>query len=157
SDLERRSKIGRGLDHDGFGEYLCSAEHDWDDAETRKAIRDGEILLSADTFPKLCWHHNEIDNEDVLHGFLRTHEAVKCFRHVFTSPSSATIALPDNLLTHEPDTRPGKKVAGATRGSNASLIGLDRVTPRSLAYIFVMVRVALSDMPEYSNMDGEFD
>lgn len=65
---------------------------------------------------------------------------MQAYKSIFTSPSSVTEDTDNN--GDEPPPRKRSKNSSATRSHVASLIGLDTVTPRSIAYVTVQVRYA---------------
>jgi len=64
----------------------------------------------------------------------------QAYKYIFTSPTSANEVSTDVTEdSAQPALKRSKKSLGATRSHVASLIGLRRVTPRSIAYVAVQV------------------
>ncbi|KAF7973006.1 hypothetical protein HWV62_16384 [Athelia sp. TMB] len=152
--LRSDSKFERGLDNDITGRLLCPGEYSWDDSITRNNIREGHesYLVTAHSWPLFLYEDYTCDIEDVQKGLLKSPMLVKAFKYLFTSPSSAS-------EDHTDAPRPAKRAKnkhGATRTNVAGLIGLKNVTPRSIAYVAVQLRFALSNTTSWRLVDIDF-
>jgi hypothetical protein len=67
----------------------------------------------------------------------------QAFKFIFTSPTSAIEVSINSSTNGAPPPKRSKKSAGATRSHVASLIGMRRVTARSIAYVALQVRCEL--------------
>jgi len=67
----------------------------------------------------------------------------QAFKFIFTSPTSAIEVSINSSTNGALPPKRSKKSAGATRSHVASLIGMRRVTPRSIAYVALQVRCEL--------------
>ncbi|KAJ6535319.1 hypothetical protein DFH09DRAFT_1324937 [Mycena vulgaris] len=175
--LDPDSRDERGIYNDWIGSLLCPTEYSWVDEDIRTKIREGDVeyLISANSFWNGLYPHNEFDSENPDVGLFRNVMLLMVWKYMFTSPVSVkttmaaerenvrapTSATPLSTST-APLPRPAKKKSEkkgspSTKRSVASLIGLKRVTGRSIAYAAVQYRVALSDVHHWEERDGSFD
>lgn len=157
----------------------------------RTLIRQGDDAypVTAHSWPLFLYASNRCFVDDIEKGLFKSGLLVKvcssfvlnllsltcgqAFKFIFTSPTSA-IEVPINTSTNgAPPPKRSKKSAGATRSHVASLIGMRRVTPRSIAYVALQVcsasvwafeaadtcqlRFALSSATAWNSMDGLFN
>ncbi|KAH6907818.1 hypothetical protein BKA70DRAFT_1104343, partial [Coprinopsis sp. MPI-PUGE-AT-0042] len=133
--LMRNVKTDRGFYHPRTGELLCPTNLDWNDTQTREALRAGGIVVSGDDWPLFLYEDYKHYPDDAWRGLFRSTLLVSAFKHIFTSPSS---------VDREPR---------ATRSGNARIHGMKNVTVPSLAYVATQVRFALSSSPTFSRTD----
>lgn len=127
---------------------------------TRIREGDGNFTVTAQSWPNFCYAHCTCDINDVEKGLFRGSLLVKvalyldfncavvmtsfrqAFKFIFTSPSSIAEDNPNGTDGPPPGKR-SKKDRTSTRSKVASLIGLRTVTPRSIAYTAVQVRILI--------------
>ncbi|KAF7974702.1 hypothetical protein HWV62_11485 [Athelia sp. TMB] len=150
--LRPGTKHERGLDNDHTGRLICPAEYAWDDTDK---IREGDpdFQVTAHSWPNFMYADYQCDPEDVEKGFLKSH--LMAFKHIYTSPSSANAS--DDASDEQPTKRAKNTIGTSTRSSVAKLINLDKVTPRSIAYVAVQLRFALSNASSWRLVDIDFD
>ncbi|KAJ2922523.1 hypothetical protein H1R20_g14572, partial [Candolleomyces eurysporus] len=137
--LSRNVKTDRGFFHVTTGKYLCPTELDWNNEETRNALRSGKIVTTGDQWPIFLYDALRYNPENPWEGFMKSNVMVSAYKHIFTSPSS---------VDGEPR---------ATRSGNAAIHGMKRVTPGSLAYVATLVRFSLTSSPTFSRTDRVTD
>lgn len=113
-------------------------------------------MVTAQSWPLFLYHNFTCDVEDVENGLFKsallikvhskspqlhsTDTRAKAFMYIFTSPTSAAeIEIVDD--DEQPPAKRPRKSITATRSSVATLIGLQTVTPRAIAYVSVQVRL----------------
>ncbi|KAI9059486.1 hypothetical protein FKP32DRAFT_1579870 [Trametes sanguinea] len=134
--LRPMDKAQRGFNNPVTGRLLCPVVLDFDDEQMRKLLEthqatiDGEAI-NGSHWPTFVYDLNKYNPALPWESFLRGRLVVQAFRHIFTSPSSAT-AVGDE------DTHRG------TRTGNAALHGMTRVTVGSIIYCATQVHFALS-------------
>ncbi|KAH6869037.1 hypothetical protein BKA70DRAFT_1023040, partial [Coprinopsis sp. MPI-PUGE-AT-0042] len=133
--LMRNVKTDRGFYHPRTGELLCPVGYDWNDTETKEALRTGTLVVAGDEWPVFLYKDYQADPRRIWEGLFRSNLLVYAFKHIFTSPSS---------VDREPR---------ATRSGNARIHGMKNVTIPSLAYVATQVRFALSSSPTFSRTD----
>ncbi|KAF6749785.1 hypothetical protein DFP72DRAFT_852348 [Ephemerocybe angulata] len=133
--ISRSSKLTRGFHHEVTGRYLCPTDYDWDDESTRNQLQTGVIVTSGLQWPNLLFAGLKADPDDMWKGLLRSKILVQAYKHVFTSPSSVD--------GHH----------RATRGGNAQIHGMTKVTAASLAYVAMLVRFSLCPAGSFSRDD----
>ncbi|EGO24727.1 hypothetical protein SERLADRAFT_468448 [Serpula lacrymans var. lacrymans S7.9] len=159
SPLDTVDKNGRGFAHNLTGYLLCPCEYDWNDNSVKEQIRDRhpKFLVTAMSWPRFLYSKYTNDPEDLEKGFLQGTLLLKAYKFVFTSPTSAR-----DVKDEERDPPPLHKRTKRlnqirTRGHVASLLGMHSVMPRSIAYIAVQLRFALSNVGSWRSDDGDFD
>ncbi|KAJ6540229.1 hypothetical protein B0H10DRAFT_1855923 [Mycena sp. CBHHK59/15] len=165
--LDSDSRDDRGLYNDDIGEILCPIEYPWDDEEVRTKIREGDpdYLVSADSWFLGLYPHKKFNSEIPDEGLFMNVTLLKVWKYIFTSPVSVKTTLLEEKenaprTSGAPPNRPKKSSRRATttpKRSVAALIGLSRVSGRSIAYAAVQYRVALSDAHHWDENDGAFD
>ncbi|KDQ25833.1 hypothetical protein PLEOSDRAFT_1072032 [Pleurotus ostreatus PC15] len=126
------------------GRLLCPIEFNWDDASVRALLRkhdDPSYDVNSSYFIRFLYQGQEGDPEDVEKGFLYSEWIVRGLRHVFTSPSSVFQSTTER--ENEPPAKKARKKP--TKQTVAQLMGMKRVTPRSVAYIAVLIHFSLTD------------
>ncbi|KAJ6625271.1 hypothetical protein B0H10DRAFT_2186210 [Mycena sp. CBHHK59/15] len=159
--LEADSRDNRGIYHDTLGRVLCPIEYDWNNEETRMNIREGHLdfPLTAHSWFSGLYPEGQFDPNDPEKGLFRNVTLLMTYKFIFTSPLSVKTMVTDNTLhLAAPRQRRGtKKAAPKSKQSVAAIIGLNRVSGRSIAYAAVQYHVALSDTNHWDNSDGAFD
>ncbi|KAJ6467670.1 hypothetical protein C8R47DRAFT_1325945 [Mycena vitilis] len=125
----------RGVEHDITGALLT----------VRTAFRD-KLDLSQDFFFRVFYEGFETPPpKKVTQGFLRGRYLVKTYKAVFTAPTSAEVEEDQNDR-NAPPRKKRKRATGQAIGKNvATLLGMNgEVTPRSIAYIAVLVWFSLT-------------
>ncbi|KAJ7600002.1 hypothetical protein C8J56DRAFT_909330 [Mycena floridula] len=142
----------RGLQHDVAGFLLCPIQQDWSNPEIRAKIRAGELKLTT-FYCRVFYPNGKGDPQDVSAGFLKSRLLVEAAKFLLTSPSSTSHDA-DNASDEENNSPPSKKAkrsSKATRGTVAQILNMEnKMTPRMIAYIAVMVHCSLTDMPQWS-------
>ncbi|KAJ6474695.1 hypothetical protein C8R47DRAFT_1199446 [Mycena vitilis] len=147
-DLADRST--RGVEHDITGGLLTTIRVDWNNKDVREACRN-ELTVGKTFFFRVFYEGFKAQDPTKSEpGFLRSRYLVKSWKAVFTSPSSADKGDEENA--------PPRKKPKATRGpigrSVAAILGLNgQVTPRSIAYIAVLVWVSLTTVSSWNVQD----
>ncbi|KAG2005518.1 hypothetical protein CC2G_001918 [Coprinopsis cinerea AmutBmut pab1-1] len=124
--LARNIKADRGFHHERTGYLLAPPGIDWGDDEIKRQLRDNELIVKAQDWPRFLWKDEVHNPEKPWEGFLQNDIIVKGFKHIFTSPSSVD------------------KLPVATRAGNAKIHGMTSVNGPSLAYVATQIRFALS-------------
>ncbi|KAI9566154.1 hypothetical protein HD554DRAFT_2315774 [Boletus coccyginus] len=141
--LHPRDKAGQGFHNYVTGHLLCPVEYDWDNAEVRKMIQqwDRDVPITAYSWPCFLFPTGGYDPADANKGLFRGELLVKAYKLVFMGPSSveSTEDVPSEIAGNK-----RQRVDASTRRHNAQLAGMKQVTPRSIAYIAVQLRFALS-------------
>ncbi|KAJ7785093.1 hypothetical protein DFH07DRAFT_948173 [Mycena maculata] len=142
--LDVESREDRGIYNDFVGALLCPTEYNWDDLQVRTMIREGDAdhLVTAGSWFKGLYPHDKFDPENPDIGLFRNALLMNVWQYIFTSPISV---------------KAKKGPAQTPKRSVATLIGLKRVTGRSIAYAAVQYRVALSDSRQWDQYNGSFD
>jgi hypothetical protein len=157
----------------------------------RNLIRHGDDAypVTAHSWPLFLYASNQCFVDDIEKGLFKSGLLIKVyssfvlnllsltygqvFKFIFTSPTSAIEVSINSSTNGAPPPKRSKKSAGATRSNVASLIGMRRVTPRSIAYVALQVcsvpvwtfeiadtcqlRFALSSATAWNSMDGLFN
>ncbi|KAJ7704599.1 hypothetical protein B0H17DRAFT_1193802 [Mycena rosella] len=109
--------------------------------------------------------HKKFDPENQDLGLFKNVMLLMVWKYIFTSPISIKSTVPHEDREND-DAPPApsssstsrrKKAKPATKRSVASIIGLTRVTGRSIAYAAVQYCVALSDAHHWDEHNGSFD
>ncbi|KAG1791062.1 uncharacterized protein HD556DRAFT_1445582 [Suillus plorans] len=144
--LSSDDKQSRGFIHDVCGKLLCPAEWDWGNDKVKAGIRDrmSDYIVSENSWPLFLYDSYKVNADNLEQGLFKSKILVQAFKAIFTSPSSA------------------KEADGDGNGADvktcvASIIGMRKVTPRSLAYIVCQVCFALSSVSSWRTVDGNFD
>ncbi|KAF8059026.1 hypothetical protein FPV67DRAFT_1565245 [Lyophyllum atratum] len=139
--LNRRGKADRGFRHEATGSLLCPANMNWEDADTKKRLANGELLIAGHTWPTFLYEESTYDTMYPWKGLLRSQLLVTAYKHIFISPSSAETA----------------DLSFTTKSGNARIHGMTRVTKASLVYVATQVRFALSAASSWSRTDKVTD
>ncbi|KAF9492667.1 hypothetical protein BDN71DRAFT_1433033 [Pleurotus eryngii] len=137
-------RTGRGLQNDITGCLLCPIEFDWNSASIKAFLRKHDnpsYNINSSYFIRFLYQGQEGDPEDIEKGFLYSEWIVQGLRHVFTSPSSVFQSTTER--ENEPPAKKARKKP--TKQTVAQLMGMKHVTPRSVAYIAVLIHFSLTD------------
>ncbi|KAG2050294.1 hypothetical protein BDR06DRAFT_1011453 [Suillus hirtellus] len=141
--VESDDKHYRGFVNDACGRLLCPTELDWSNPVVKAGIRDhSEGYTVTDlSFPAFVYEKYVANPDNMEEGIFKG--KILAYKAVFTSPSSAKDVEGDAIKVK-------KHVA--------QIIQMDKVTPRSIAYITCQqVRFALSSITSWRSVDGDFD
>ncbi|KAJ7925667.1 hypothetical protein B0H13DRAFT_2568455, partial [Mycena leptocephala] len=126
---------------------LALTEYDISDEEVCTKIHKGEpdFLVTAGSWWLGLYLHNKCDPNEPDKGLFRSHLLIMIWKYIFTSPVSVKtmpLANPQNLLPTpygRTEKKEKAKAAATPKCSVAAIIGLNRVTGRSIAYVAVQV------------------
>ncbi|KAG1823246.1 hypothetical protein EV424DRAFT_1538574 [Suillus variegatus] len=154
-------KHSRGFVSDACGKLLCPAELDWNSPVTKAGIRDrseGYIVTDL-SFPAFLYEKYTANLDNLEEGLFKGKILVQGYKAVFTSPSSAkNIEGDGNGADVIENNRRTKTALGIkVKKHVAQIIKMEKVTPRSIAYIACQVRFALSSVTSWRTVDGDFD
>lgn len=160
--VDMDDKHTRGFINDGCGKLLCPAELDWNDPTVRAGIRDraqGYIVTDL-SFPAYLYEKYTANSDNLEEGLFKGKILLQSYKAVFTSPSSAKDVEGDGDGADiiENNRRARKASSGIkVKKHVAQIIKMEKVTPRSIAYIVCQVRFALSSVTSWRSVDGDFD
>ncbi|KAJ3002471.1 hypothetical protein NUW54_g5831 [Trametes sanguinea] len=143
--LNPLNKAQRGFNNPVTGRLLCPMVLDYQDDEVRKLLETHQATVDGQPVDGSHWPvfaYDEAIYNPVLpwKSFLRGRLIIQAFRHIFTSPSSATAE--DDAISNAPDR--------STRNGNAALHGMTHVTPGSIIYCATHVHFALSNVAVFN-------
>ncbi|KAJ7762374.1 hypothetical protein DFH07DRAFT_1059578 [Mycena maculata] len=141
--LNAEDRSTRGVEHDITGGLLTSIKSDWNDPKVRDAFR-SSIDLSHNYFFRVFYDGFKAGHpQNVEPGYLKSRYLVKSYKAVFTAPSSANKEEEDE---NTPPPKRHKTSTGKAIGKNvATILGMNgQVTPRSIAYVAVLVWFSLT-------------
>ncbi|KAJ2936109.1 hypothetical protein H1R20_g988, partial [Candolleomyces eurysporus] len=149
------SRENRGLKHDVCGFLLCPVELDWDDPEVCGHVRDYEAGFELGPTARALYSDYTGNPKNIDAGYLKSKLLVKTYKFIFTSPSSAkSVAVEgsDDENLEPPSTRRRTSQSSSSRRSVRKDIATtlnmnNKVTPRSIAYAAVQVRIPLYSGP----------
>ncbi|KAG1796317.1 uncharacterized protein HD556DRAFT_1234513, partial [Suillus plorans] len=134
------------------GRLLCPTELDWSNPMVKVGIRDrSEGYTVTDlSFPAFVYEKYIANPDNLEEGIFKGKILVQAYKAVFTSPSAKDV---------EGDGDGADRVFSAIKVKKhvAQIIQMDKVTPRSIAYITCQVRFALSSITSWQSVDGDFD
>ncbi|KAG1726995.1 hypothetical protein EDD22DRAFT_961325 [Suillus occidentalis] len=152
-----------GFVDDTCGKMLCPTELDWNDPTVRAGIRDhtdGHVVTEM-SWPAFLYHKYTADPNNLEEGLFKSALLLQAYKAVFTSPSSAKdITCEGEGANIIENNRRAQRVVYRTRKVKthvAQIIGVHKVTPRSIAYISCQLRFALSSVTSWRSVDGDFD
>ncbi|KAG1778780.1 hypothetical protein EV702DRAFT_967139, partial [Suillus placidus] len=160
--VDSDDKHSRGFISDACGRLLCPAELDWNSLVIRAGIRDcseGYIVTDL-SFPAFLYEKYTADPDNLEEGLFKGKILVQGYKAVFTSPSSAkdTEGDGDGADIIQNNRRAKSSCSGIkVKKHVAQIIKMEKVTPRSIAYIACQVRFALSSVTSWRSVDGDFD
>ncbi|KAG2107499.1 uncharacterized protein F5147DRAFT_802699, partial [Suillus discolor] len=156
-------KHSHGFTSDACGKLLCPAELDWNDPVVRAGIRDhsdGHIVTDL-SFLVFLYDKYVADPENPEEGFFKGKILLQGYKAVFTSPSSAKDMEGDGdgADVIQNNRRANKAVLAGIKVKKhvAQIMKMEKVTPRSIAYIACQVRFSLSSVTSWWSVDGDFD
>ncbi|OBZ76834.1 hypothetical protein A0H81_02943 [Grifola frondosa] len=118
-------------------------QYDDDPELFRCKVREGNIRIRANDFPTFLYADGQFDLNNMDTGLCMGEYLVRCFRHVYTGKRTAMSAP--------------TWMAKGGRKPISELNGMTTVTPRSIAYIAVLVsRFILNDQDGWSANDNKF-
>ncbi|KAM6489182.1 hypothetical protein JOM56_015352 [Amanita muscaria] len=123
--------------------YLCPmrliSKFDENPDLFREDVQAGRRMIKASSFPMFLYDTSKYDPNNMYSGLFQGHLLVKFYCHVFTSPSSWDKGIRNG----------GKPARGIANGLKAP-------TPRTIAYIAMMLRWALSSLTKFEEKDQDF-
>ncbi|KAJ7146777.1 hypothetical protein C8R44DRAFT_18644 [Mycena epipterygia] len=167
--LDSDTRDDRGMYNDDIGGILCPIEYDWQNPEIRTRIREGDpdYLVTANSWFHGLFPHQKFNPERPEEGIFMNVMLLMVWKYIFTSPISVKTTMQEETApsTSSPRSprgrgrpkRNARRAAPTPKRSVASIIGLTRVSGRSIAYACVQYRVALSDQHHWEEQDGSFD
>ncbi|KAH7917428.1 hypothetical protein BV22DRAFT_1026345 [Leucogyrophana mollusca] len=96
--INPRYKDGRGFYNDATGRLICPVDYNWEDTEIKEKIRNyhPDYLVTAYSWPAFLYKNNIYDPNNPSVGLFKGSLLVKAFKHIFTSPSSASDSPSDD-------------------------------------------------------------
>ncbi|KAG1777612.1 hypothetical protein EV702DRAFT_1197231 [Suillus placidus] len=158
--IDPDDKISCGFTHDVCGRLLCPAELDWTNPEAGIRNRSDGYIITDLSFPAYLYDKYTTKLDDLEEGLFKGKILIQGYKAVFTSPSSAKDVDSDgdgaDVISN--NQRAKKSLSGIkVKKHVAQIIQMEKVTPRSIAYIACQVRFALSSVTSWRSMDGDFD
>ncbi|KAG2056605.1 hypothetical protein BDR06DRAFT_879719 [Suillus hirtellus] len=145
-------KTGCGFYNNATAKLLCPVDFNWADPVTKEGIWNYEpnFQVTAHLWLSFLYRDEEYDQEDPTKGLFKGSFLIRTFKHIFTSPSSAADAQPDEEL-------PIELTQGEhhTRSDVATLLGMHSVQPRAIAYS--ALRCALLSCGSWQNINDDFE
>ncbi|KAJ7028906.1 hypothetical protein C8F04DRAFT_1289336 [Mycena alexandri] len=135
----------RGVEHDVCGGLLTCIEHDWTQEDIRDSLRDSSLAINESFYCRIFYLGFQGDPDNVTKGFLQSRYMVKGYKVVFTGPASAKGEDSENI---PPAAKRLKAMTGrkGTRKPPSDIFHMGgKVTPRSIAYIAVLLHFALTN------------
>ncbi|KAG6917588.1 hypothetical protein DXG01_001936 [Tephrocybe rancida] len=139
--LNHCQKINRGFFHEVTGRHLCPAHLDWEDELTWSRLRNGELIVPGHSWPIFLYKGSVFHSEDPWKGLLKGSILVMAYKHIFISPSSINAT----------------DMEAATKGGNAQIHGMKKVTKASVVYTATQAHFALSSASFWSHTDRMMD
>ncbi|KIM41094.1 hypothetical protein M413DRAFT_445819 [Hebeloma cylindrosporum] len=158
--LKPAFRDGRGIQHDVCGELLCPIKFDWRDPEVRANVRSNKegFTIRNKYFITCLYVKGRADPNDPDLFFLRSRLLLQAYCSIFTSPSSA------EGFEEETEDGPARKKQRssrqrkATKSNVASLLNMDgKVTPRSIAYVAVLLVFNLTNAASWTETHNGFN
>ncbi|KAH9955652.1 hypothetical protein BC827DRAFT_1140968, partial [Russula dissimulans] len=86
-------KEDHGISNEITGHLLCPIDYDWDNPEICAKLRDAapEYDFQSSLFLQCLYEGEDRDPQSPQVGFLKGPLLIHAYRHIFTSPSSASI------------------------------------------------------------------
>ncbi|KAL1671171.1 hypothetical protein EV122DRAFT_285241 [Schizophyllum commune] len=157
--LNPQDRVDRGLKNPVTARLICPADFDVDDPAVLAKVSNGDpdFMLGDSFFLNCLYLRGKGDPNDVTTGFLRSGLLVETYRAVFISrrPSSDDDSDEEDAAEAPPPAKKRKLMDGAqnkpsTRANVASLLRMNgQVTPRSIAYIAVLLHFNLTDAVQW--------
>ncbi|KAG2090597.1 uncharacterized protein F5147DRAFT_780249 [Suillus discolor] len=147
---------------DACRRLLCPAELDWNSPAVKAGIRDrseGYIVTDL-SFPAFVYDKYTANADNLEEGLFKGKILLQGYKAIFTSPSSAKDVEGDgdgaDVIANN---RRAKKSSCGIKVKKhvAQIIKMNKVTPRSIAYVACQVRFALSSVTSWRSIDGDFD
>ncbi|KAF8264624.1 hypothetical protein EI94DRAFT_1592399 [Lactarius quietus] len=145
-----QGKVDRGFNHPVLSRMILPIDYlkDFDRNPTsiRAKINGGDEAypVTADLSPSFLYKDpNEYDPKDVYISYMQGYYLVRCFRVIFTSPSTVMEALTTKTKT--------------TRSGILKRYDITCITPEMIAYAVVQARFAITSEANWSAVDGLFD
>ncbi|KAG6913374.1 hypothetical protein DXG01_007283 [Tephrocybe rancida] len=107
----------------------------------RQGLCSGDLIVPGHSWPIFLYEGSQFDAADPWKGLLRSALLIMGFKHIFIAPSSVDASELDP----------------STKGGNAEIHGMKKVTKASLVYVATQVRFALSSATFWSRTDRVTD
>ncbi|KAL6308746.1 hypothetical protein BKA93DRAFT_822043 [Sparassis latifolia] len=112
-----------------------------------RQVCDGEIDVTSDEFPLFLYDQDLYDPDELDAELLKGPVLLSCFKSLITGPGSAS--------SNRGDREGGSSRPGCPR--LAKKYDMTHVSPRSIAYVAVLVRFLLNSQHSWSNIDVNFN
>ncbi|KAJ6607288.1 hypothetical protein B0H10DRAFT_1766302, partial [Mycena sp. CBHHK59/15] len=167
--LDPASRDNCDLDHDTTGGLLCPVEDNWADPEVRENIREGhpEFPVMHNSWFIGLYPQGQFDPNNPEKGLFKNLILLMVYKYIFTSPHSAKSMSTNtdngenidlSTATTAPKNKHGKKkTVSKSKRSVAALIGMTRVSGRSITYAAVQYHVSISDTHHWDENNSAFD
>ncbi|KAI0083360.1 hypothetical protein BDY19DRAFT_998650 [Irpex rosettiformis] len=144
--LAATEKSQRGFNNLLTGKLLCphrySDVYAADPARTCQKFLTGALPCKASLLPTFLYG-GPYNPDDKYEGLLRGPLCVRVYKHIFKGPSTAGNGMAVNQQNR--------------RKNQAQLMGLQRTTPRTIAYAVVQARHMLNQQADWCIVDDQFD
>ncbi|KAG2055067.1 hypothetical protein BDR06DRAFT_882950, partial [Suillus hirtellus] len=146
--IRTTNKHCRGFVSDACGKLLCPAEWQWDDPVAGIHDRTAAFIVSENSWPLFMYQDYDADIKNLERGLMKSKLLIMAFKAIFTSPSSAN-----------ENHRCAQRQSDQTKVKTcvASIIGMQKVTPRAITYTACQIRFALSNITSWHTINGDFD
>ncbi|KAG2132877.1 uncharacterized protein EDB93DRAFT_1093655 [Suillus bovinus] len=115
--ISSQDKSGCGFYHDATAELICPVDFNWADKRTQDEIRnyDHNFQVTAHSWPTFMYQDGRYDREDPTRGLFKGALLVRTFKHIFTSPSSASETQPNEETFHQEPLYKRSRTSGERR------------------------------------------
>ncbi|KAM6489577.1 hypothetical protein JOM56_014996, partial [Amanita muscaria] len=124
--------------------FLCPmrliSKFDVDPESFRERVQSGKRAIKASDYPMFLYDESKYTPGDISSGLFQGPLLLRFYRHVFTGPSSWKTGS-----------------SGGGREARGIMNKLKAPTPRTIAYVAIMVRWALSSSTKFLNNDQGFN
>ncbi|KAG1901200.1 uncharacterized protein F5891DRAFT_1187896 [Suillus fuscotomentosus] len=160
--IKTSDKHYRGFMNNACSKLLCPAEWSWEDSAVKAGVRDctTAFIVSENLWPLFMYQNYEANSGDLERNLMKSKLLVMGFKAIFTSPSSADEADGDgdgaDIIENNCHARRQLDQV-KVKTCVASIIGMRKVTPRTITYTACQIRFALSSITSWRTVDGDFD
>ncbi|KAL0563517.1 hypothetical protein V5O48_018551 [Marasmius crinis-equi] len=160
--IDPDSRSGRGFYNFVTGRLLTGIDpkFDWDNPIVRDGIRNLETeydSIATYFWIRAFYASYKGDPNNLKDGYLKSILLVKTYKHIFTSKASAThYTGPENVDPARKRQRCKGQTTQSTRDPVATLIGMNEVTARSIAYAAVILHFCLNNASKWTIVHDGF-